>query len=426
MSSQTDHSDGPSTLPTPELNPLLNPILGQHMGRWAEVYFTTPPEKREQAVLELLRELQAENPTAAEDAQSAAESGSTAAATGAFRRIPQILSTPVRCEACGRENPPTHHFCGMCGKPLGEFRDRLAANVPITDVMLEDAADDQHLLAQPPHEPVSEASAGSHSTLEPVPTEPTPGDGQASHREETSVYEPALTTTELSFDRAQRIEEIFGSSESRPYRMYLGAALIVIVVAVSYVAWRRAQPTSQSARAQQQQTAPQATQPSASATAQAPPTVATAQPNGQPPAASNDAATASAAAATPPKNEQKNKASETSAASPPAIPTAAKTADNAKLDSSAGNGAEELLMAQRYMDGTDGMPRDRAEAAKWLWKSMAKHNNAATLMLADLYLKGDGVPKNCDQARVLLDDAALKGIKDAGERLRNIQAFGCQ
>ena len=37
-----------STLPPPELNPLLNPVLADHMGRWAQVYFTSPPEKREE------------------------------------------------------------------------------------------------------------------------------------------------------------------------------------------------------------------------------------------------------------------------------------------------------------------------------------------------------------------------------------------
>jgi TPR repeat protein len=83
-------------------------------------------------------------------------------------------------------------------------------------------------------------------------------------------------------------------------------------------------------------------------------------------------------------------------------------------------------MAQRYLSGTSGHARDSAEAAKWLWKSIAKHNGPATLALADLYLKGDGVPKNCDQARVLLDSAALRGMAGAGARLRNLQAFGCQ
>ena len=49
--------DGITELPNPELNPLLNPMLGRNLGRWAEVYFTSPPEKREEAVGELLREL---------------------------------------------------------------------------------------------------------------------------------------------------------------------------------------------------------------------------------------------------------------------------------------------------------------------------------------------------------------------------------
>jgi len=50
----------------------------------------------------------------------------------------------------------------------------------------------------------------------------------------------------------------------------------------------------------------------------------------------------------------------------------------------------------------------------------------AAIGLADLYLKGDGVAKSCDQARVLLDSAARRGMSGAGARLRNLQAFGCQ
>ena len=91
-----------------------------------------------------------------------------------------------------------------------------------------------------------------------------------------------------------------------------------------------------------------------------------------------------------------------------------------------GNGAEELATAQGYLNGANGQERNRTEAAKWLWKSVAKHNADATLLLADLYLKGQGVGKNCDQARVLLDAAARKGMKDAGQRLRHLQAFGCE
>jgi TPR repeat protein len=91
-----------------------------------------------------------------------------------------------------------------------------------------------------------------------------------------------------------------------------------------------------------------------------------------------------------------------------------------------GGGTEELAMALSYLDGTGGQERNHSEAAKWLWKSVAKQNADATLVLSDLYLKGDGVGKNCDQARILLDAAARKGMKQAGDRLRHLQAFGCQ
>ena len=91
-----------------------------------------------------------------------------------------------------------------------------------------------------------------------------------------------------------------------------------------------------------------------------------------------------------------------------------------------GNGSEELAIARGYLDGTNGQTRDSSAAAEWLWKAVAKRNADATMLLSDLYLKGDGVPKNCEQARVLLDAAARKGRKDAGDRLRHMQAFDCE
>ena len=70
--------------------------------------------------------------------------------------------------------------------------------------------------------------------------------------------------------------------------------------------------------------------------------------------------------------------------------------------------------------------RNPADTVDGLWSEVKKHNGLATVQLADKFLKGDGVSKNCDQARILLDTAAQRGIPGAGERLRNLQAFGCQ
>jgi hypothetical protein len=90
------------------------------------------------------------------------------------------------------------------------------------------------------------------------------------------------------------------------------------------------------------------------------------------------------------------------------------------------SGAEELTTAEKYLNGNAGVARDSGEAAQWLWKAVRKQNLAATVALSDLYLRGDGVPKSCDQARLLLDAAARKGGKAAAERLQNLQAFGCE
>jgi TPR repeat protein len=91
-----------------------------------------------------------------------------------------------------------------------------------------------------------------------------------------------------------------------------------------------------------------------------------------------------------------------------------------------GNGLQELETAKGYLNGAQGGVRDSNMAAKWLWKSVAKKNTEATVLLSDLYLKGDGVQHDCDQARLLLDAAAIKHSAAAAERLRNLQAYGCQ
>ena len=83
------------------------------------------------------------------------------------------------------------------------------------------------------------------------------------------------------------------------------------------------------------------------------------------------------------------------------------------------------MQAQRYLSGR-GAPRDSAIAARWLWKSVGKENPQAAVLLADLYARGDGVSRSCDQARMLLVAAAKKGSADAGARLRNLEAGGCR
>ncbi len=79
-------------------------------------------------------------------------------------------------------------------------------------------------------------------------------------------------------------------------------------------------------------------------------------------------------------------------------------------------GAEEMAKAANASDSA-------AEAA-WLWKATAKGNSTAPIKLANMYLKGDGVPRSCEQAVVLLKTAATKENAPARSRLASMYATG--
>jgi len=418
----TDHSDGSSTLPAPELNPLLNPLLGENMGRWAEVYFTSPPEKREKAVLELLRELQGENPapnTASAAPVSVALERATEPAAAAAPLIAESPQTGIRCHMCGRENPASHRFCGMCGRSLAEqpattgihVADLHVADLHIADRPIEDPAEDRRI---------------EHRLIE----------NQSQDRPAASadaVYEPALHANELPLFRSgreaaygdDRSDDIFGDPPAtRSYRVSVVIAIAMVVFVLGFMAWRNSQVTSRNSQVASQAPPAKATSQPAEP-APAPPGTSKADTPEQPPASIRAADVAPRAATVDAASEGAAARNRRDKVAQAASPSTSATEKNPPAETLAGNGADELAVAQRYLNGTDGERRNPAEAAKWLWKAMGKHNGNATVLLADLYLKGEGVPKNCDQARILLDSAALRGMKDAGERLRHLQAFGC-
>lgn len=72
-------------------------------------------------------------------------------------------------------------------------------------------------------------------------------------------------------------------------------------------------------------------------------------------------------------------------------------------------GAEEMAKARNASDA--------AAAAAWLSKASEKGNPDAPVRLADMYIKGDGVPRSCEQAVTLLKAASTKGNAAARARL---------
>jgi TPR repeat protein len=88
-------------------------------------------------------------------------------------------------------------------------------------------------------------------------------------------------------------------------------------------------------------------------------------------------------------------------------------------------GEQEYLQAQELLKSGD---REGAfqEAVRLLWIAVEKGNSKAEVSLAELYRRGEGVTRNCDQTRILLTAAARKGNADAQRRLDKFLREGCE
>ena len=391
-------------LPDPELNPLLNPVLGAHMGRWAEVYFTTPPERREQAVFELLRELgTGTSATASSDDVIRQESRTHESRTEKTeaREASELSRSAAEadriCPACLHRNYAEHNFCGMCGAPL---------EIPLPT--------QESNLAAPVAIPAFYGDAPQSylsGDLEQYPR------GRTSRSGYDGSNDLALPDRRLADGAVPRFAM---ESESVPYRyrLYIGAALALLFALLAYKVWFGTGGDKSVAR-----TVPAA--PAAPAAAS--------------PVVSNQARQPEVAPAPAPSTPQSPAAEPTQTQAESSVPTTqapnrkkasprivSVAEDPSTAPATELGGEQEYATAEKYLNTRNpGAPRDNREAAEWLWKSVAKGNLAATMTLSDLYLRGDGIPQNCDQARLLLHAAARKGKAAAGERLRNLQAFGC-
>jgi hypothetical protein len=70
--------------------------------------------------------------------------------------------------------------------------------------------------------------------------------------------------------------------------------------------------------------------------------------------------------------------------------------------------------------------KGRSALAQQLWSAVGAGDSSAEVALAQLYLTGEGVPRNCEQARVLLRAAAKNGNIEAQQQLRKLNRSGCR
>jgi hypothetical protein len=69
--------------------------------------------------------------------------------------------------------------------------------------------------------------------------------------------------------------------------------------------------------------------------------------------------------------------------------------------------------------------RGRSCLVQQLWSAIGNGDIGAEVILADLYVRGDGVVRNCEQARVLLTAAAKSGNTEASRKLHELRKNRC-
>lgn len=360
-----DDSKPGNGLPNPDLNPMMNPTLGKNLGLWAQVYFTNPPEKREEAVQQLLRDLEkGVTPQQIQASTSQDEAGATPEQKPVEVTQAPRISEGILCPACLHRNDAKQRFCGLCGFTLRSKETKESAE-----------------------EPPIIAPASAHI---PAPPERNPDDWQWLHQRNLAELQTRKEHT-------------------APWRVFSILGAVVVLAVFGYLFWVRGRTGA----------SPAAPVPATvRGTAPAPTTAVPAtggQQSSPHPAETN--ATADAGVTNSPSQSEVLQG-------PGGADRKEEEVAREPLASSE-DGAKELEMARRYLGGT-ASAKDGEAAAFWLWKAVKKNNDEAVLLLSDLYRKGEGVPQSCDQARVLLGAAAKRGSSAAGNKLKEINSSDCR
>jgi hypothetical protein len=212
---------------------------------------------------------------------------------------------------------------------------------------------------------------------------------------------------------------------SRKQRLWTATAAALILVALAIVQWRR-QISSNSERMEKRITdkilelaageeaeankgrAPASTDPIDRSN---PPNQSQPSPNPQP----DNALGANVNGQALKENPGATKMTEPARAATPVQPPAAAQ-DEPEASNATVAGAREMMRAERA--------KTAVARSEWLWKATGKGNPDAPVQLADMYVAGDGVPRSCEQAMVLLKTAALNNNPRACNRLASLYTTG--
>ena len=152
--------------------------------------------------------------------------------------------------------------------------------------------------------------------------------------------------------------------------------------------------------------------------------VATAQ---QPSAASTSPKSSQTAAQVPTPSVTPDQQEQMPASAPPSNTTSSH--DDTKREAAKPMESPTLPAGSKHDPGQQELGKamqagDPTAAAAWLWRATSRGNPEAPVLLADMYIKGKGVPRSCEQALVLLRSAATKENAPARNRLAALYAHG--
>lgn len=285
-----------------------------------------------------------------------------------FKRDAKFQAT---CSTCQHQNPPGHKFCSRCGRALNAIQPGSTDNLGSTGV------DD----------------------VPPPRSEPLP-------RSENDV--------QWLRDRAFSGLDGFDAPQRRGWK-YLVGACVLVLAGFAYLQWApRPRTTATSSTTSAQASTPAASLLENSSPAEPKLPTEAISPESKGSEAQNTATTEARDRAAVPAGVQAASQKSPLIGAQPSHPALAGEE----------SGVSDLRLAQRYLGASMGV-RDSSEAAKLLWKAVSKQNATAAVLLSDLYLRGDGVRRSCDQARLLLVAAAKRGAPQAAQQLRNLESQGC-
>jgi len=458
---EVPRSSASPALPNARLNPLLNPLLAKQLGRWAHIYYTASIDKREAAIEKLVCELEAEEASLAGTGSSTSPREAAPQGPGAPRIVVPAPATgqPVETAPQGAPRFEVARIVNSPGEtPFAEPSkpERAMSEQP----RFEHPAVERQVTGRWSSEPERAPSIGSRpeieGAVEPVP-ETVPeswqellrrtGSGPAEDRWQPPYVREAELTPEPRPDEGSYIsrdavpyshsfDDLLAKSEQiqmlqPPAQTWRRPLIVLVVLAVlGGSLWmlqsRRLRPAVEPAR-------------KAQTPAVQPPT---AQPSGVQPAVSSPPSSSVAAPpAAPVPSPQTSKASPPTATATqtPQAPNVGSPNDNASArrgpssqtppsEDAALPSDPDLVEGMRELQGPQ---RNSVEAARHLWQSVKNQNSSALIVLAGLYAKGDGVSKDCDQAKILLD-AATRQAKSHTQFLRvemtraDLRTSGCE